>query len=57
MEMTCECCGKVKAEVKDYRDTRCGYTKYFVCKKCVNKPDSIFFRQMRKTEKLKGEGK
>jgi len=51
MKITCECCGKEKAEFKDYRETRYGYNKYLVCRKCVTKPDNVFFMQMGKTNK------
>lgn len=51
MKITCECCGKKEATVKDYRETKYGYNKYLVCGSCILKPDNVFFMQMGRTNK------
>ena len=44
--MICECCRKEKATIKDYRETKTGMNKYFVCAKCLMLKDQYFFRKM-----------
>ena len=51
MEITCECCRKGRATVRDYRETKYGYNKYLVCMNCITKPDNVFFMQMGRTNK------
>jgi len=51
--MLCECCKKNKAIVKDFRETKTGYSKFYVCRECFNLTDETFFRRMRaKTKKV-----